>query len=230
MKSGATAQDINFDAPKLESTEEKLQSHNVQIKEMNIELNKKTSKDQKKIDEQNRQMEQLKKEREELQKQVQAKAEQKERLRIAAENAALTLTATKKASAAAAPAPMMAANIGSTPQEWMAAAGIPQSDWVYVDCVVNGCQGVSAEGGWGGTLRWNTTGSGAYGLCQALPGSKMASAGADWETNPVTQLRWCDSYAQGYGGWAKAWEFRKCLGSCFSTRTNNTQYKDHTWW
>src|SRR5215472_12186818 len=32
--------------------------------------------------------------------------------------------------------------------------------------------------------------SGAYGIPQALPGSKMASAGADWQTNPATQIKW----------------------------------------
>ncbi|MBP2458081.1 hypothetical protein ABID70_000648 [Clavibacter michiganensis] len=32
--------------------------------------------------------------------------------------------------------------------------------------------------------------SGAYGIPQALPGSKMASAGADWQTNPATQITW----------------------------------------
>jgi hypothetical protein len=32
--------------------------------------------------------------------------------------------------------------------------------------------------------------SGAYGIPQALPGSKMASAGSDWRTNPATQIRW----------------------------------------
>lgn len=49
--------------------------------------------------------------------------------------------------------------------------------------------------------------SGAYGIPQALPGSKMASAGADWETNPVTQIRWMSSYVNRYGGWqgAMAW-------------------------
>ena len=35
---------------------------------------------------------------------------------------------------------------------------------------------------------------GAYGLFQALPASKMASAGADWRTNPVTQVRWGVAY------------------------------------
>lgn len=118
-----------------------------------------------------------------------------------------------------------------TKEAWMTAAGIPQSDWQYVDCVINGCQGVSPEGGWHGTERWNTTGSGAYGLCQALPATKMASAGADYMTNPVTQLKWCHQYAQDrYGSWAAAWNFRKCTGSCYSTYTGRNEDKDHTWW
>lgn len=120
--------------------------------------------------------------------------------------------------------------ITGTPAQWMTAAGIPKSDWHYVDCVINGCDGVGAEGGWGGTRVWNTQGSGAYGLCQSLPASKMATAGADYMDNPVTQLKWCHSYAQGYGGWKKAWEFRKCIGSCYSARTKSMVYKDHTWW
>jgi uncharacterized protein YabE (DUF348 family) len=47
--------------------------------------------------------------------------------------------------------------------------------------------------------------TGAYGIPQALPGEKMASAGSDWQTNPVTQIRWMISYVNGrYGGWAGA--------------------------
>ena len=47
--------------------------------------------------------------------------------------------------------------------------------------------------------------SGAYGIPQALPGSKMASAGADWQSNPVTQIRWMIGYVNGrYGGWSQA--------------------------
>ena len=49
--------------------------------------------------------------------------------------------------------------------------------------------------------------SGAYGIPQALPGSKMASAGADWETNPVTQIRWMSGYVNRYGGWQGAINF-----------------------
>jgi len=84
----------------------------------------------------------------------------------------------------------------------MRAAGISQGDYGYVDYIV------SHEGGWNGTTKYNYSGSGAYGICQALPGSKMASAGADWRTNPVTQLRWCDGYATGrFGSWAGAYNF-----------------------
>lgn len=81
----------------------------------------------------------------------------------------------------------------------MGLAGIKPSDYQYVDYIV------SKESRWN-PLAQNA--SGAYGLCQALPGSKMASAGADWQTNPVTQLRWCNGYAVGrYGSWAAAYNF-----------------------
>ncbi|MBQ9180983.1 G5 domain-containing protein [Candidatus Saccharibacteria bacterium] len=47
--------------------------------------------------------------------------------------------------------------------------------------------------------------SGAYGIPQALPGGKMATVGADWQTNPVTQIKWMINYVNGrYGGWTQA--------------------------
>ncbi|MFD8717692.1 transglycosylase SLT domain-containing protein [Streptomyces sp. NPDC059629] len=50
--------------------------------------------------------------------------------------------------------------------------------------------------------------SGAYGLVQALPGSKMASAGADWQTNPATQIKWGLGYMNSvYGSPCQAWAF-----------------------
>ncbi|NSL43374.1 transglycosylase SLT domain-containing protein [Streptomyces sp. 8P21H-1] len=50
--------------------------------------------------------------------------------------------------------------------------------------------------------------SDAYGLVQALPGSKMSSAGADWATNPATQIKWGLSYMDGrYGSPCGAWSF-----------------------
>ncbi|MCT2591987.1 lytic transglycosylase domain-containing protein [Streptomyces sp. N2-109] len=50
--------------------------------------------------------------------------------------------------------------------------------------------------------------SGAYGLVQALPGTKMASAGADWRTNPATQIKWGLNYMnERYDSPCGAWEF-----------------------
>ena len=49
--------------------------------------------------------------------------------------------------------------------------------------------------------------SGAYGIPQALPAAKMASAGADWATNPETQIRWGLGYIEArYGSPCAAWE------------------------
>lgn len=83
----------------------------------------------------------------------------------------------------------------------MAAAGISASDFGYVNYIITN------ESGWGVT-KWNYSGSGAYGLGQALPASKMAPWGADYMTNPITQLRWANAYAVGrYGSWANAYAF-----------------------
>jgi hypothetical protein len=50
--------------------------------------------------------------------------------------------------------------------------------------------------------------SGAYGIPQALPGSKMASSGADWQTNPATQINWGLGYIKSvYGTPCAAWNF-----------------------
>ncbi len=50
--------------------------------------------------------------------------------------------------------------------------------------------------------------SGAYGIPQSLPGSKMASAGADWETDPRTQIIWGLGYIKNvYGSPCAAWDF-----------------------
>uniref|UniRef100_UPI0031D83DEE aggregation-promoting factor C-terminal-like domain-containing protein n=1 Tax=Streptomyces hawaiiensis TaxID=67305 RepID=UPI0031D83DEE len=50
--------------------------------------------------------------------------------------------------------------------------------------------------------------SGAYGMFQALPGSKMSSVGADWQTNPATQIKWGLNYMNDrYGSPCDAWSF-----------------------
>lgn len=83
--------------------------------------------------------------------------------------------------------------------DWMREAGIVESDFGYVNYIID------HESGWACT-KWNYAGSGAYGLGQALPASKMAAFGADYMTNPVTQLKWANAYAVGrYGSWASAY-------------------------
>ncbi|MFB9438345.1 transglycosylase SLT domain-containing protein [Streptomyces showdoensis] len=65
---------------------------------------------------------------------------------------------------------------------------------------------VDHESSW--NYRATNASSGAYGLVQALPGSKMSSAGADWQTNPATQIKWGLSYMDGrYGSPCGAWSF-----------------------
>ncbi len=77
-------------------------------------------------------------------------------------------------------------------KHWMKQAGIPESWYDSINYIV------THESGW----RVNATNpsSGAYGLPQSLPGSKMAAAGRDWRTNPITQLKWMKSYVGRYGG------------------------------
>jgi hypothetical protein len=67
------------------------------------------------------------------------------------------------------------------------------------------------ESGW--RVNAENTSSGAYGIPQSLPGSKMATAGADWQTNPVTQITWGLGYIQErYGSPCGAWGFKQGHG------------------
>ncbi|MEJ3404240.1 lytic transglycosylase domain-containing protein [Rathayibacter sp. YIM 133350] len=70
---------------------------------------------------------------------------------------------------------------------------------------------------WDRESHWNVYASngssGAYGIPQALPGSKMASAGDDWETNPATQIAWGLGYISGrYGSPCGAWAHSEDMG------------------
>jgi hypothetical protein len=96
----------------------------------------------------------------------------------------------------------------------MALAGIAPSEYQYADYIISRESGwcpTKWQGEWGGCPAYHgtpTSSGTGYGLCQATPGWKMASAGADWGTNPVTQLKWCTGYARGrYGGWQGAYNF-----------------------
>jgi hypothetical protein len=89
--------------------------------------------------------------------------------------------------------------VAGSHEDWMREAGIAESDFGYASYIIG------RESGWGVT-KWNHSGSGAYGLGQAMPASKMAAFGDDYLTNPVTQLRWANAYAIGrYGSWARAY-------------------------
>lgn len=70
---------------------------------------------------------------------------------------------------------------------------------------------------WQKESNWNSTAenpsSGAYGIPQSLPGTKMASAGADWRTNPATQIKWGLSYiAERYQTPCGAWGHSVAVG------------------
>ncbi|MCR2825548.1 lytic transglycosylase domain-containing protein [Microbacterium sp. zg.Y909] len=67
------------------------------------------------------------------------------------------------------------------------------------------------ESGW--NYQAHNRSSGAFGIPQALPGSKMASAGADWQTNPATQIAWGLGYISGrYGSPCGAWGHSQSVG------------------
>ncbi|MEU6381396.1 transglycosylase SLT domain-containing protein [Streptomyces sp. NPDC046909] len=70
---------------------------------------------------------------------------------------------------------------------------------------------VEHESGW--DVDATNASSGAYGLVQALPGSKMASAGSDWKTSAETQIEWGLDYMNArYGSPTGAWAFWQANG------------------
>ncbi|VDG32886.1 putative protein yqbO [Lactobacillus brevis KB290] [Lactiplantibacillus mudanjiangensis] len=90
-------------------------------------------------------------------------------------------------------------------KHWLEQAGFKPSELSAAAAIIG------AESGWNPTI--HNPNSSAYGIPQALPGSKMASAGSDWRTNPITQLKWMKSYVDGrYGGTNQALAFRKVHG------------------
>lgn len=70
---------------------------------------------------------------------------------------------------------------------------------------------------WSQESNWTTTAenpsSGAYGIPQSLPGSKMATVAPDWRTNPATQIAWGLGYIEDrYGTPCSAWSFKQGTG------------------
>ena len=70
---------------------------------------------------------------------------------------------------------------------------------------------IMRESGW--DVHADNPTSSAYGIPQALPGSKMASAGSDWRNNPATQIKWGLGYVKSrYGTPCSAWGFKSSHG------------------
>jgi hypothetical protein len=83
--------------------------------------------------------------------------------------------------------------------------GFGQEQWKYLDALWH------RESGWN-HLAENPS-SGAYGIPQSLPGTKMAVVGDDWRTNPETQIRWGLAYiAARYGTPEAAWAHSQKTG------------------
>lgn len=128
-----------------------------------------------------------------------AKRIEDERIAAEAHRAAVEAERVRQAQIAAAvpkvvyTPPKVAQATGSC-RDWIVQAGVSEVEAAYTLIMKeSGCR-VNA---------YNPSGAG--GIPQSLPASKMASAGADWQTNPVTQIRWMKSYVEArYGSFAAA--------------------------
>ncbi len=146
----------------------------------------------------------------------QAAAHQAAVAQAAKRQAQAELTAKREAQRKAAPqAPAQQPAAGSAPT----ASGSPQS----IAQAMLGSFGWSAsqfsclEPLWAGESGWSVTASnpstGAYGIPQAMPASKMASAGPNWQTSAATQIRWGLGYIKStYGSPCAAWGHEEASG------------------
>ncbi|MER6227278.1 aggregation-promoting factor C-terminal-like domain-containing protein [Streptomyces sp. 900105755] len=128
--------------------------------------------------------------------------------RIASPKKALTTAAVAAAAAGLAltAAPAQAATTSASSAQAIAHKMIPDAAQFNAFSKI-----VSHESGWNPSA--TNSSSGAYGLVQALPGSKMASAGSDWKTNPATQIKWGLDYMNSrYGSPTAAWSFWQANG------------------
>ncbi|MFC7024516.1 ubiquitin-like domain-containing protein [Promicromonospora thailandica] len=110
---------------------------------------------------------------------------------------------TTTAATTSAPAP--AGSVKEIGQQMAAARGWTGSEWTCLELLWE------RESGW--NYQAANPSSGAYGIPQALPGSKMGSAGSDWATNPATQIEWGLGYiADRYGTPCGAWGHSESVG------------------
>ena len=131
----------------------------------------------------------------------------------AAQNTATRNTGTAQPPASAQPSPSAtasAAAVASGSPQQIAQAMLGSFGW-------SSSQFSCLDPLWAHESGWSVTaynaGSGAYGIPQALPGSRMASAGPDWQTNAATQVRWGLEYIKGtYGSPCAAWDHEQATG------------------
>ena len=135
--------------------------------------------------------------------------------RVAAEQAAAAAAAKAAADAAAAAAAAAEESSSSSPSSRPGAPANPSAAQAIARDMLLARGWGSDQFGclvelWNHESGWNvyaSNPSGAYGIPQALPGSKMATAGADWQTNPATQISWGLGYITGrYGTPCGAWD------------------------
>lgn len=129
--------------------------------------------------------------------------------RKAAEKRATRQGAAAQSASTAQPAQQAAVTTPSAPEQ-MAEQMLSQFGW-------SSSQFSCLQPLWAQESGWNVTAenptSGAYGIPQALPGSEMSSAGADWQTDAATQIRWGLTYIQGrYGSPCGAWDHEEANG------------------
>ncbi len=137
-------------------------------------------------------------------------ARQLQRAPSAQHTATAPPSASASASASAQPAPSAAASVASGSPQQIARAMLASFGW-------SSSQFSCLDPLWAHESGWSVTaynaGSGAYGIPQALPGSRMASAGPNWQTNAATQIRWGLEYIKGtYGSPCAAWDHEQGTG------------------
>jgi hypothetical protein len=122
-----------------------------------------------------------------------------------------SLARSRNLSNASGPARTRTVDLSSADPRTLAKALMPQfgmspSDFGCIDAIW------SQESGW--NIHADNPSSSAYGIPQALPGSKMSSAGPDWENNPVTQIKWGLGYIkERYGSACGAAAYKRSHGT-----------------
>jgi hypothetical protein len=142
---------------------------------------------------------------------AQRKAAQKRAAEQAAKKAAVAAAARSATATATRPAPTgtAAPPASGSPrqiaQAMLASFGWSASQFSCLDPLW------AHESGW--SVSAYNAGSGAFGIPQALPGSRMASAGPDWQTNAATQIKWGLGYIKDtYGSPCAAWSHEEATG------------------